>query len=944
MQAYADGSPGGFSSVLANPVFSFDSPSRSSASPGTPPVSASGAAGDTPQQQQQAPQPAALLQRIAQEHAQQAQEQHTWHVDVVLASHDAELAGVKETVSKLKAAQEATATLAEDTAMHVVSLDDRIRVIEHGQPFFAAGGLSSGAPAAPSAPAYHADPTTHPEKPDLEATLSRGMGCSSLSNAAPDAAPDAAPAAAAAGSTGDADAGVAGAQADAAQTATADQAVLVQQVLSSSLLEELISSRVAQAVAAQLAAAHTPAASADASLQQLHERQLAVEGAVQQLLSSSRAQHNEQQQSPAPTPDTSADRQQPAAGAAAAEALAAEPAACSNTQPLATDPSIAPLGVDSLQDEFSSFESASRWLSGSGNRDATPSNAPGSKLPQTAEVSTAPPPQADDPAAAAASAALAAEDALDTQTTGSAGGSPAAAAAFSCIAAQLAPPAAPLLQEEPSTTHATPTAVRSALWSALWSASSRGTSTTQVETQLAALQQEVDACQVQSALQALDAKLQQLQQTQAEQGVLIDSHKVSTGASLALMVPLEPRLDLVASQVLALHALVSQQPARFELLQSEIEQLSQQLAEVNEAAAEESDVQLLRERLEALQQQHSQLQAGLAADIQAATDAAAAAAAMASTAVDAAAAVEATQQQLAVRQEQWEQQAAAGILERLAAVEGSVQQLVAVQEGLSELQQQVVQHMQDAREQAATAAAASAEQRSILDAVAASASELAGKLIALEVAVEDKVGEVAAAVCATTQQAAAGTAALEAKLQQQERALQAGILAQQTAPTGPSSEEVQGKLQDLQEALESQAAAVSAATQQAAEAAAAVDAKLAQHDDTLRNALTAAQEAHEADLKQQLREQVDTMAQILADMGSLKAEQATACDGLQQQLLRLKDVQDSTVSDHAAQLEQLTGAAATWLSSCSCRVCAERLVFERAFCTPCAYIQPQNRL
>jgi chromosome segregation ATPase len=159
--------------------------------------------------------------------------------------------------------------------------------------------------------------------------------------------------------------------------------------------------------------------------------------------------------------------------------------------------------------------------------------------------------------------------------------------------------------------------------------SSRHTSTTQVETQLTALQQEVDICQLQamqSALQVLDSKLQQLQQQQAEQGQLLDSQKVSTGASLALLMPLEPRVEQLtghlgslAAQVAALHGLVSQQPAHFEVLQSEIEQLSHQLAEVNEAAAEEPDVQLLRERLEALQQQHSQLRADLAADIQAAT-------------------------------------------------------------------------------------------------------------------------------------------------------------------------------------------------------------------------------------------------------------------------------------------------------------------------------------
>jgi hypothetical protein len=90
-------------------------------------------------------------------------------VDVVLACHDAELAGVKEAVSKLEAAQDATSAIMQDTAMHMSSLDDRIRVLELGHPSFSAGGLSaaSAAPAADSA---------QQDGPDLEATLSRGMG------------------------------------------------------------------------------------------------------------------------------------------------------------------------------------------------------------------------------------------------------------------------------------------------------------------------------------------------------------------------------------------------------------------------------------------------------------------------------------------------------------------------------------------------------------------------------------------------------------------------------------------------------------------------------------------------------------------------------------------------------------------------------------------------
>jgi DNA repair exonuclease SbcCD ATPase subunit len=461
----------------------------------------------------------------------------------------------------------------------------------------------------------------------------------------------------------------------------------------------------------------------------------------------------------------------------------------------------------------------------------------------------------------------------------------------------------------------------------------------QVENQLVALQGEVDSIQLQgmqSALDVLESKLQQLQQQQVEQTALVDSQKVSTAASLALLAPLEPRvdhvsrgLDSLATQVSALQDLVALQPARFDQLHGDIEQLSQRLTEVNAAVAGDSDVQLLKQQLEALQAQHSQLRASLAADVQAATDAAAAAAAMASTAAEAAAGMEAsTQLQLAMQQEQQEhsrQQAAEGILQRLAAVEGSVQQLSEMQGSLSILQQKVEQHMDDAREQAARAAAAFEEQQSILTSVGDSTSALAGKLEALEFSVDSRVGDLSADLSAAAQRAADSAAALEANLQQQGQGLHAAIAAAQESLSAEVKEQqarfsefatavtsdVSGQVQALEASVEVKVtavqAAVAATAQQVTDHAAAVDAKLQQHDSDLRAAFTAAQEAHDADLKQQLKEQVDTMAQILADVGTYRSEQSQAIQELRQQLQGVNEAQEHTQADHGTQLEQLTG-------------------------------------
>lgn len=148
--------------MLANPVFSPQSPARPSA------AAASLTTGledqmhaelQPSQQQQAAPHKAAQ---------QQGQDQHHWHVDVVLASHDAELAAVKDAVTKLEHAHEATAALADNSAMHVASHDHRIQALEDTWAAVAVGSMAASDLSAVAGSLPCSDP-------GLEATLSRGV-------------------------------------------------------------------------------------------------------------------------------------------------------------------------------------------------------------------------------------------------------------------------------------------------------------------------------------------------------------------------------------------------------------------------------------------------------------------------------------------------------------------------------------------------------------------------------------------------------------------------------------------------------------------------------------------------------------------------------------------------------------------------------------------------
>lgn len=530
-------------------------------------------------------------------------------------------------------------------------------------------------------------------------------------------------------------------------------------------------------------------------------------------------------------------------------------------------------------------------------------------------------------------------------------------------------------EEEPAASTSTTAAMLSATPSAVYS--SRFTSATQIEQQVAALQDEVEGYQVQEAMQAalnkLSHELHQLQQLQAEQALLIDGHKISTGASVALLMPLEPKVERLSgqvggleSQVAVLLALVSQQPERFEVLQGEIEQLSQHLAEVSEAAAEEADVDSLKEQLAALQQQHSQLQAELESGIRAATEAAAAAAVMASAAAEAAADAGArTQEQLAAQQQgqehtQLQGEAAEAIIQRLAAVESPVQHLSSMHGSLTELQEKVDGRMVDAKQAAAAAAAVSQQQQEIIDTLTQQTSELAVKLRG----VHGSVGEQLAQLAATSDANAVATAAtavaanevqlqgqladvraelsaateshsadLRLQLLQQAQSLEQQLAGVQAAAAAAGAEhaavveaqlhqqaaelnvaiaaavEAQdaGMRQQLQQQAEAVAEQIAEAQTAAAERAAAIEEQLQAQAGDLRTAFTEAQEAHDADLKQQLSRQVDMMSQILADVGCYKAEQADASRVLREELCSVRQAHDASHTEHSAQLEQLTG-------------------------------------
>lgn len=97
-----------------------------------------------------------------------------------------------------------------------------------------------------------------------------------------------------------------------------------------------------------------------------------------------------------------------------------------------------------------------------------------------------------------------------------------------------------------------------------------------------------------------------------------------------------------------------------------------------------------------------------------------------------------------------------------------------------------------------------------------------------------------------------------------------------------------------------------------ADSSAAAEAKLLQQGDELRAALAARHDALSTDLKQQLKQQVDAMAEILDDMGTLKADQAEEAQVLSDGLQDLRQQQERSQND----LEHLTGNG--WSAACCC--------------------------
>lgn len=97
------------------------------------------------------------------EHDMQQQEprQQHWQVEVVLAGHDADIASVKQSVTRLEQGLHATATTADEAARQVNRLADRVQALEQ----------QSAAAAAPSAPSVLEERTLTPGASHLNAAV-----------------------------------------------------------------------------------------------------------------------------------------------------------------------------------------------------------------------------------------------------------------------------------------------------------------------------------------------------------------------------------------------------------------------------------------------------------------------------------------------------------------------------------------------------------------------------------------------------------------------------------------------------------------------------------------------------------------------------------------------------------------------------------------------------
>lgn len=313
---------------------------------------------------------------------------------------------------------------------------------------------------------------------------------------------------------------------------------------------------------------------------------------------------------------------------------------------------------------------------------------------------------------------------------------------------------------------------------------SRTASTDIIERQMTALQAEIysqEMLTMQSAIDDLRKQVAALQQYMSVQTAMLEQQRASAAASFAVLSPLEPQVTQIAAQLEGLRQevmlLTASQPGRFEALQQEIQQLSRQLAQVNEGAADEAELEELRRQLAQLQRQ--MLEQAQKAD---------AAAAAANEALV-----------LRITEQQAMQQEASA---RAAEVAATIQQeLHSTQEHLAQVQEEVDGKIASAVQKAESAVAAVAHHSAAAEQLSRQASELASKLAAFEQgAAEDKA--ITAAMVDTRVAQLTSTIEQQGTALQEQLRQQAGTLGKLQSECGSSQAQNTDSLSDLQRHLE----------------------------------------------------------------------------------------------------------------------------------------------
>lgn len=429
-------------------------------------------------------------------------------------------------------------------------------------------------------------------------------------------------------------------------------------------------------------------------------------------------------------------------------------------------------------------------------------------------------------------------------------------------------------------------------------AASRTASTDIIERQMAALQAEVHAQEIQamqSAIDGLSRQVTALQQHVSVQAAMLGQQKESTAVSFAAFSPLEPQVASLTAQLETLRqdviTISSSQPSRFEIMRQEIQQLSMHLAEVNEASADASETEDIRAELAMLQQQLAEQ----------AHQTTAAAAAVSEEFVSKIAAYQAIQAEASSKAAEL----AASLQEQLSSVQQQISHLqqnevrIATAMGMA---QEAEPEIADIKAQLVMLQQQLAEQARQAPAVATAATEALALRVAEHQAVQEEASGKAADLVANLQDELSSTQQQLSQLQQHvEVRIAAAVETAEGAGTSAAlhsaaaveqlsrqANELAGKLAALEHSIVEDKAAI----------AAMVESKFAE--------LTSAEAEHEQNLKQQLKEQVTTMGELLAELGSCKTQQAVANAELQQRFEELRDEQREAESHQVEAQQALT--------------------------------------